>query len=452
MARNYSSVASEKTLSADVNSTATSITLNNLTGLPNPPYVLVLNPDTSLEEAVLVNSVTSGTTLSVTRAIENNATASSHTTGNTVRHMIVGSDLQNANDHAVASTGVHGLAAGVAVVGDSSTQTLTNKTLTSPKINENVVLTATATELNVLDGITPTTAELNYVDGVTSPIQTQLNAKAASNAVVSSFNGVTGPVTGVSSLNGATGAITGVVKTSDTGTVTSTMIADLTIATGDIADSAITSAKIADDTIVNADINSAAAIAWSKMATDTNNVYTNPVGMLAPFAGATAPTGWLLCAGQAVSKTTYAALYTVIGANTYGTDTTSDFYLPDLRGRVPAGVDNMGGTDAGRLDWTNQLGGVGASSKTVDDGEQKHTLTTAEIPAHSHSLNVDSANGSVATTSGPGHLKANGASLGREGSPVTAISMSNAVAQNTGGGGAHNNMQPTILLNYIIKY
>jgi hypothetical protein len=77
------------------------------------------------------------------------------------------------------------------VTTNSGTQTLTNKTLTSPKINEDVALSATATELNVLDGITSSTAELNildgatltttelnYVDGVTSAIQTQLNAKA----------------------------------------------------------------------------------------------------------------------------------------------------------------------------------------------------------------------------------------------------------------------------------
>ena len=59
----------------------------------------------------------------------------------------------------------------------SSTDTLTNKTLTSPKINEDVALTATATELNILDGATLSTTELNYVDGVTSAIQTQLDGK-----------------------------------------------------------------------------------------------------------------------------------------------------------------------------------------------------------------------------------------------------------------------------------
>jgi phage-related tail fiber protein len=65
-----------------------------------------------------------------------------------------------------------------AIVGTSDAQTLTNKTLTSPNINENVALTATATELNVLDGATLSTTELNYVDGVTSAIQTQIDTKA----------------------------------------------------------------------------------------------------------------------------------------------------------------------------------------------------------------------------------------------------------------------------------
>ena len=65
------------------------------------------------------------------------------------------------------------------LVGRATTDTLTNKTLTSPKINEDVVVSATATEINLLDGVTATTAELNFTDGVTSNIQTQLDNKAA---------------------------------------------------------------------------------------------------------------------------------------------------------------------------------------------------------------------------------------------------------------------------------
>ena len=92
-----------------------------------------------------------------------------------------------------------------AVVGTTNTQTLTNKTLTSPKVNEDVVMSATSTELNILDGATLSTTELNYVDGVTSAIQTQLNNKAASSDLTTH--------TGATEAHGATGAVVGTTNT-----------------------------------------------------------------------------------------------------------------------------------------------------------------------------------------------------------------------------------------------
>jgi len=144
MARNYKSVAEPKALTADASSSATQITLNNVTGLPSPPYVLVINPDTVKEEAVLVTVDQTGVTsptLKVQRAIETGATAQDHTTGHVVKHMIVGSDLQIVHDH-VDNTSAHDATGGV--VGLSKSQTLTNKTINLT----NNTLTGTTAQFN----------------------------------------------------------------------------------------------------------------------------------------------------------------------------------------------------------------------------------------------------------------------------------------------------------------
>ena len=316
MARNYSSIASEKALAGNVSNIATQITLDNITNLPSPPYTLVLNPDTAIEEIVTVDADQSGVsapTLKVTRA-QDGTTAQTHTAGQIVKHMITGRDLQEAQNH-IDATAVHGATG--AVVGTTNTQTLTNKTLTSPKINENVAVTATATELN-------------YVDGVTSAIQTQLNTLTTS---------------------------------------ISTAV---------------------------------------------------PAGVITQFGGSTAPTGWKLCDGTAYSRTvTYNTLFDAIGT-TYGAgDGSTTFNVPNLKGKVPVGLDDS-------QSEFNLLGETG--------GAKTHTLITAEIPSHSHSsLQLGNAGGST-------------------GLPVTGTVTTDTTTGSTGGGGAHNNLQPYIVVNYIIKF
>jgi len=98
-----------------------------------------------------------------------------------------------------------------AVVGTTNTQTLTNKTLTSPKINEDVVLTSTATELNVLDGITASTAELNLLDGVTATTAELniLDGVTATAAEINLLDGVTATTTELNYVDGVTSGIQG---------------------------------------------------------------------------------------------------------------------------------------------------------------------------------------------------------------------------------------------------
>ncbi len=183
-----------------------------------------------------------------------------------------------------------------------------------------------------------------------------------------------------------------------------------------------------------------------------------PTGSVLAFAGSSAPAGWLLCYGQAVSRATYAGLYAVIGT-TYGTgDGSTTFNLPDLRGRTVAGLDNMGGSDAGRLSWQNVLGTVGVSSTTVDSGEEKHTLSAAEsgVPAHSHGITdpghnhqlyyITSAGGAFAPNYAGGTISPAAAATMNG---VTGITVNNNTA--AAASAAHNNMQPTMLLNQIIR-
>lgn len=110
-------------------------------------------------------------------------------------------------------------------------------------------------------------------------------------------------------------------------------------------------------------------------------------GTLKDTFNAVAPNGWLVAAGQAVSRTAFAALFEHFGTTFGAGDGASTFNLPDLRGRVMVALDNQGGTDAGKLAAGNTLGGSG--------GEETHTLTAAEsgMPAHtpSASLGVQSA-------------------------------------------------------------
>jgi microcystin-dependent protein len=159
-----------------------------------------------------------------------------------------------------------------------------------------------------------------------------------------------------------------------------------------------------------------------------------PIGSVTAFAGSAAPSGWLLCGGQTVSRTQYSGLFLTIGT-TYGSgDGSTTFALPDLRGRTIAGEDDMGGTAANRL--TSAGSGINGVALGAAGGTETHTLTTAQIPSHNH----------IAF----GALIPRG--TGQEFRELTdSPGVNNSSTGFSGGGGAHNNTQPTMVLNYIIK-
>ena len=149
-----------------------------------------------------------------------------------------------------------------------------------------------------------------------------------------------------------------------------------------------------------------------------------PAGTVEAYAGTTAPSGWLMCDGSMVSKTDYYYLYDTIG-DAYGSGDEDNFVLPDLRSRQVVGA----GT------------GNGLSTRTRGEtgGEETHTLTINEMPAHTHVQTIQNGVQNIAALGGGSTTAAD--------EPTTTTNTGS-----TGGSQSHNVMDPFLVLNYIIKH
>lgn len=158
------------------------------------------------------------------------------------------------------------------------------------------------------------------------------------------------------------------------------------------------------------------------------------VGEIALFAGNFAPDGWLFCDGSCLPISEYETLYQLI-SSTYGGDGESTFCLPNLCGRAPL--------HAGRGPGASyQLGEMGGTEET--------TLTTQQIPNHSHALGVSSSPGTTTSPQGFPAIGGNGSAQYTQSTASLATQPVQTLG-GFGGGQPHNNMQPYLAVNYIIS-
>jgi microcystin-dependent protein len=183
----------------------------------------------------------------------------------------------------------------------------------------------------------------------------------------------------------------------------------------------------------------------AQMLNDNFTAVATPPGTVVAFAGTTAPHGWLLCDGSAVSRTTYAALFAITQITYGGGDGINTFNLPDARGRVILGAG----------------AGAGLTSRIMGQtlGEETHTLDIAEMPSHSHSGQTGGVNAGQTSDPRAMDYAANGSDRGFSftGYTLQGANFFNAHQHSVttvavGGGGAHNTMPPSLVLSCIIKY
>ena len=161
-----------------------------------------------------------------------------------------------------------------------------------------------------------------------------------------------------------------------------------------------------------------------------NNYILIPAGTIIQSAASAVPGGWLDCDGQTLSKVMYAYLFTAIGYTYGGADLS--FNVPDMRGRVGVGAGDGPNTDTYLT--PRNLGAKG--------GAETHTLTTPEMPAHDHGGSTGESDSALPGSTDSGVI---GHAIADNGPHSHSIAID-------GSGNAHNNMQPFLVIRYLIKY
>lgn len=312
--RLYSSISQETTLVSAMNASQTTMVVNSasaiLAGSISPSagqtFTVVIDPDTSIEEIVdvIYPSTPASNTLTIVRGIATSGTGIAHSAGAKIRHMATGRDFTEANTHANGTLAQHGATTSAELRGVISDETGTGSlvfgtspTITSPTLVTPALGTPASGTLTNATGLPVSTGVSGLGTGVATFLATPSSANllaamttetGSGNLVFSTSPTLTTPVLGAATATSINGTViptsATLVKTSDTGTVTSTMILDGTILNADINAAAaiaatkiagtaitaadtgtVTSTMIANGTIVDADVSATAAIAKTKL-------------------------------------------------------------------------------------------------------------------------------------------------------------------------------------------
>jgi len=178
-----------------------------------------------------------------------------------------------------------------------------------------------------------------------------------------------------------------------------------------------------------------------------NAVPTTPIGLIAPFAGASAPAGWLICDGSEISRAAYTQLYAVIGTTYKANPAEGFFAVPDLRGRFPLGKDDMGGASA------NNVTDIAADVLGAKNGAESVNIQVTNLPEHKHDLRGDSGDQYYVVRDVSGTPNDNEAIIYDAPNATgagQALPDSGGVLTNDTLGTAMNVMNPYMTLNYII--
>ena len=410
--RKYSSRSQQTTLASAISAgdlTMTVISGSQLMGGKTPSstqtYTVVIDPDTALEEIVDVSNYSSGNTLTITRGIDG-STAVGHSAGAVVRHMIIGRDLTESNDHIENTTTAHGITlANIVQTGSTGTVTsgmILDGTIVNADINASAAIAdtklatistaskvsnsaTTATSANTNSAIVARDASGNFSAGtitanLTGTASTATTATTASALSTARNFQLTGDVEASAVSFDGTGNVSLTTVIGTGAIVNADVNASAGITYGKLSlNSSITSADLVDGTIVNADINASAAIALSKLATDplarANHTGTQTASTISDFDTQVRTSRLDQMAAPTASVALNAQKITGLADPTSNQDAVTLKYLTDQKGAA----NGIASLDGSGLIPTNQLPALAITETSVVVSQAAMLALTAQV-------------------------------------------------------------------------